>query len=213
MENTTYSSWNGVIFSPEKFHFAENEVEFAGLLKTTGGMKPTKKMTGPSSFSYTLEYHRSQILVWIWISSLICIHARRSDGSVSRTEYSIGNKTLEHLCEKSKRTDVPIQQNNIHDNIQKVIQTSVTIYLGNITTIWAKQALVVVMAIESSLRTDPAFRIDAELCHAIVEREAFVLVYCRLKILEILFWVGEFRTHQPKIIIKWALKLIWKSLI
>ena len=42
---------NGIVFNPEKFHFAEKEVEFAGFQITEDGIKPTKRMTeGISSF-------------------------------------------------------------------------------------------------------------------------------------------------------------------
>ena len=35
----------GIVFNPDKFHFAEMEVEFAGFLVTANGVKPTKRMT------------------------------------------------------------------------------------------------------------------------------------------------------------------------
>ena len=35
----------GIVFNPDKFHFAKMEVEFAGFLITANGVKPTKKMT------------------------------------------------------------------------------------------------------------------------------------------------------------------------
>ena len=36
----------GIVFNPDKFHFTEMEVEFAGFPVTANGVKPTKKMTG-----------------------------------------------------------------------------------------------------------------------------------------------------------------------
>ena len=41
----THCGENGIVFNPDKFHFACDEVEFAGFLVTTDGVKPTKKMT------------------------------------------------------------------------------------------------------------------------------------------------------------------------
>ena len=35
---------NGIVFNPDKFHFAEMQVEFAGFLITTNGVKPTKRI-------------------------------------------------------------------------------------------------------------------------------------------------------------------------
>lgn len=45
MEYINNCSKNGIVFNPQKFHFAEKEVEFAGFLITEDGIKPTKKMT------------------------------------------------------------------------------------------------------------------------------------------------------------------------
>lgn len=36
---------NGMIFNPDEFNFAENEVELAEFMIITDGMKPTKKIT------------------------------------------------------------------------------------------------------------------------------------------------------------------------
>ena len=45
MEYIAHYGNNGIVFNPDKFHFAEKEVEFAWVLGTVDGVKPTKKMT------------------------------------------------------------------------------------------------------------------------------------------------------------------------
>ena len=41
----THCGDNGIVFNPEKFHFAEKEIDFAGFRIMEDGIKPTKKMT------------------------------------------------------------------------------------------------------------------------------------------------------------------------
>ena len=45
MEYISHCASNGIVFNPQKFHFAEKEVDFAGFRITEDGMKPTQKMT------------------------------------------------------------------------------------------------------------------------------------------------------------------------
>ena len=45
VEYITHCGRNGIAFNPDKFQFAENEVEFAGFSITADGVKPTKRMT------------------------------------------------------------------------------------------------------------------------------------------------------------------------
>ena len=45
VEYITHCGKNGIVFNPEKFHFACDEVEFAGFLVTANGFRPTRKMT------------------------------------------------------------------------------------------------------------------------------------------------------------------------
>lgn len=41
----THCGKSGIVFNPDKFQFADDEVEFAGFVITSDGVKPTKKMT------------------------------------------------------------------------------------------------------------------------------------------------------------------------
>ena len=45
VEYITHCGKNGIVFNPEKFHFACDEVEFAGFLVTANGFRPTRKKT------------------------------------------------------------------------------------------------------------------------------------------------------------------------
>lgn len=45
VEYISHCADKGIVFNPDKFHFAEREVEFAGFLVTDNGVKPTKRMT------------------------------------------------------------------------------------------------------------------------------------------------------------------------
>ena len=45
LEYITHRARNGIVFNPDKFQFAEDEVEFAGFRITADSVKPTKKMT------------------------------------------------------------------------------------------------------------------------------------------------------------------------
>ena len=45
LDYITHCARNGIIFNPDKFQFARDEVEFASFLIMTNSVKPTKKMT------------------------------------------------------------------------------------------------------------------------------------------------------------------------
>ena len=49
LDYNTHSAKNGSDFKPDKFHIARDEVEFAGFLITTNGVKPSKKWQKPLS--------------------------------------------------------------------------------------------------------------------------------------------------------------------
>lgn len=44
-EYISHCADKGIVFNPDKFHFAEMDVEFAGFLVTDNSVKPTKRMT------------------------------------------------------------------------------------------------------------------------------------------------------------------------
>ena len=44
LDYITLGSENGIIYNREKFHFAKDEVDFAGLTITNDGIKPTQRM-------------------------------------------------------------------------------------------------------------------------------------------------------------------------
>ena len=45
MDYTTHCGNNGVVFNPEKFHFAEKVMEFAGFRIAEDRINPTERMT------------------------------------------------------------------------------------------------------------------------------------------------------------------------
>ena len=61
VEYISHCAYKGILFNPDKFHFAEREVEFAGFLVTDNGVKDDRSY---SPFPYTYEYHRRRVLVW-----------------------------------------------------------------------------------------------------------------------------------------------------
>ena len=64
LDYIAHCAMNGIVFNPDKFLFARDEVEFAGFLITTDGVKPTKKWQKPFSTPYLPQTSQGQFLVW-----------------------------------------------------------------------------------------------------------------------------------------------------
>ena len=64
LEYITHCGRNGIVFNPDKFHFAEDEVEFAGFQITADGVKTTKKKMTEAILNFPTPTNITGIRSW-----------------------------------------------------------------------------------------------------------------------------------------------------
>ena len=112
LDYITHCSKNGIVFNPDKFHFASDEVEFAGFLITANGVKPTRKMT-ESILQFPTPTNISDVRSWFGLVNQVSYAFSQAEimtpfRELLRTKNRkfYWNETLEKIFQESKRVIV-----------------------------------------------------------------------------------------------------------
>ena len=76
LDYITHCGRNGIVFNPNKFHFADDEVEFAGFLIMVNGVKRQKKMTD-AIFNFPTPTSITGVRFWLDWSTRSLMHSHR----------------------------------------------------------------------------------------------------------------------------------------
>ena len=112
LEYITHCGRNGIVFNPDEFQFAEDEVEFAGFRITADGVKPTKKMT-EAIINFPTTTNITGIRSWFGLVNKVSYAFSQAETmapfrELLRTKYRkfYWDVTLDKLFEESKRNIV-----------------------------------------------------------------------------------------------------------
>ena len=85
VEYISYCVDKGIVFNPDKFHFAGRQVEFTGFLVIDNGVEPTKRMT-EAIFHFPTPTSITGIRSWFGlVKQVSSIFTSGSHGPLSRT--------------------------------------------------------------------------------------------------------------------------------
>ena len=109
----------GVVFNPDKFHFADMEVEFAGFLVTANGVKPTKRMT-EAILHFPTPTNISGVRSWFGLVNQVSYAFSQAEVMApfrellrTKNRKFYWDETLERLFKESKRVIVEKIENGV----------------------------------------------------------------------------------------------------
>ena len=109
----------GVVFNPDKFHFADMEVEFAGFLVTANGVKPTKRMTD-AILHFPTPTNISGVRSWFGLVNQVSYAFSQAEVMApfrellrTKNRKFYWDETLERLFKESKRVIVEKIENGV----------------------------------------------------------------------------------------------------
>ena len=202
IEYINHCANKGIVFNPDKFRFAEMEVEFAGFQVTANGVKPTKRMT-ETILNFPTPTNITGVRSWFGLVNQVSYAFSQAEvmdpfRELLRTKNRkfYWDETLEHIFQESKKTIVK--------RIEKGIQTFEMNRATGLATDYSKTVISYFLfqkhcKCEGELNMScgdghwrlilagSRFTNDAESRYAPVEGEALALVYglesCRMFIL------------------------------
>ena len=198
----THCGKNGIVFNPDKFHFACNEVEFAGFVITADGVKPTKKMI-EAILQFPTPTNITDVRSWFGLVNQVSYAFSQAEimtpfRELLRTKNRgfYWDETLERIFQESKRV--------IANKIEEGVQTFELDRTTGLATDYSKTGIsYFLFQKHCSCTGEPdmscgnghwklilsgsRFTNDAESRYAPVEGEALALVYglesCRMFVL------------------------------
>ena len=171
---------NGIVFNPDKFHFAKMQVEFAGFLITANGVKPTKRMT-KAILHFPTPTSITGVRSWFGLVNQVSYAFSQAEVMApfrellqTKNRKFYWDETLERMLKESKRVIV--------DKIEKGVKTFEINRTTGLATDYSKTRI---GEVNMSCGNDPWklilagswFTNDVESCYAPVEGEALALVY------------------------------------
>jgi hypothetical protein len=126
---------NGIVFNPEKFCFAKNEVEFAGFDITLNGYKPSKRLLKAIA-DFPTPTNITGVRSWFGLVNQVSYAFAQASVMTPYRELLehkktfYWDKTLENLFETSKRTVI--------ESIRDGVQTFETNRTTCLSTDWSK---------------------------------------------------------------------------
>ena len=119
MKYISHCANKGIVFNPDKFHFAEMEVEFAGFLITADGVRPTKKMT-EAILHFPTPTNISGVRSWFGLVNQVSFAFSQAEVMApfrellqTKNRKFYWDETLEQLFQESKKKIIEKIENGV----------------------------------------------------------------------------------------------------